>query len=213
MGTVKRQFRQRDSSIGPSVRRAAAILETADLPDRAVKPHDIGGAGALVQSVHVLGDQGEPRLPPAPLGQDLVRAVGRGGRDQLAPPVIPLPDGARVPAKSLRRGEVFRARVLPEPGRAAKPTTRGEPTTEGRPTAVGNAGRRPTVTRILILGQRNIRRCAATPTTGGRLTAVGNAGRRPAVTRILIVRRRCIKGRAAAKPTTGGRPTVVGNAG
>ena len=54
------------------------------------------------------------------LGEDVMRGVGLARGNHLPPPVVPLPDQARIAREGFGRGEGFGAEVLPESVGAAK---------------------------------------------------------------------------------------------
>ena len=76
----------------------------------------IDAAGALVQVIDVLGDQGQARQAPAQFGDRQVGRIGLGREYLLAPPFVPAPDQRRVVAKGLDRGQARRIEVFPEAG-------------------------------------------------------------------------------------------------
>src|SRR5208283_4773694 len=98
------------------VRPIGAANGAAHPPDIAVELEDSPAARAVVQTIHVLGDEGKPRFAGFQLRQGEVRRVGRGLGDQLTPPVVPLPHQARVARKSFGRGQIFGPVILPQAG-------------------------------------------------------------------------------------------------
>jgi hypothetical protein len=89
-------------------------------PDIAVDFQDARAPGEVVQTIDVLGDQSEGGLSGFQTDQRVVRRVGCGLGNDLATPVVPLPDEARIARKSFGSGEVFGAKILPEPACAAE---------------------------------------------------------------------------------------------
>src|SRR4051812_18046913 len=84
------------------------------MPDRAVHSDDSFRSGRFVQTVDVLRDDREARKPPAPGGEDLVRAIGAAAGDEAAAPVVPAPHQAWIPRERLRRRELLRPEIPPQ---------------------------------------------------------------------------------------------------
>ena len=94
VGAAARAFRHDVMFFG---RDDAALDETAVLEQVAVKLDDILAAGALVQAVHVLGDERQARHQGGQPGQGNMARIGFGTGDELAAPAVPAPDQLGVP--------------------------------------------------------------------------------------------------------------------
>ena len=82
------------------------------LDDRETHP----AAGSLVQTIDILGDQGEGGEAFFQLNQRQMPGIRGGSADQLSAPGIPFPDQARIAAKGFGRGQLFRSEALPKTG-------------------------------------------------------------------------------------------------
>src|SRR5436190_445354 len=87
------------------------LCKTFCATDIAVKFDNIATAGALVEAVHVLGDQSEAWQTAFEFHQRVVTGVGQDFGDQLAPPGIPFPDEFWVALKRFRRGQVLGSEI------------------------------------------------------------------------------------------------------
>src|SRR5439155_14728120 len=108
-------------------RPVPAAARTLHAPDIAVELQRSAAAGSFMQTVHVLGDQGEIGLGGLEMNQGSMSRVGLGFSDQSATPVIPLPNQARIFRERLGRCQIFGFVLLPETIGAA----------EGRDAALG----------------------------------------------------------------------------
>lgn len=77
---------------------------------------DVAAAGALVEAVHVLGDERELREEFFHFDQSEVGGIWFGIGDEFAPPFVPFPDEAGISPEGARRGEVFGAIFGPKAG-------------------------------------------------------------------------------------------------
>lgn len=84
--------------------------------DIAVEVDGILAAGAGVEVVDVLGDEGEVGGVLFEVGQGVVGGVGVGAGDEFAAPDVPLPDQAGVAGEGFWGGEVFGAVAGPQAG-------------------------------------------------------------------------------------------------
>src|ERR1041385_1349519 len=82
--------------------------------DVAVEFDDIAASGALVQTVHVLGNDGELRHATLPFHEREVAGIGMRSGDQFASPGIPFPDEFWVAPKRFGRGHLLRPESRPE---------------------------------------------------------------------------------------------------
>ncbi len=94
-------------------------------PEVSVQLDRVSISGPVMQAVHVLRNQRKGRrtlgrLSPLELHQRQVPCVRPGLPDHAAPPIVPLPDQARVFRKRFGRGELFRGEVPPEAIGSAK---------------------------------------------------------------------------------------------
>ena len=94
------------AGIGPRVNNFV-FLEAFCAREVAVKFDDPPAASAVVQAVHVLGDESKLRKKPFHFHERPVGGIGLRGGEEFAAPFIPLPDEARVTTERARRGEVF----------------------------------------------------------------------------------------------------------
>lgn len=115
-GTSWRQFVERGIEIAPDLPAAG----TAKKPDVAVNLQYMTAARAVVQTVDILSNQGEPLFPPFEVGEGKVAGI-RGDRGDLLPsPVIPFPNQHRIAGERLGSRQIFRAELTPQPFRSTK---------------------------------------------------------------------------------------------
>jgi hypothetical protein len=80
-------------------------------------PQRVGIAGALVQVVDVLADDGQHTGPARGIGSKRpVAGVGLRSAHTFAPLGIPVPDALRVGAKALFAGQLSRVEARPQAG-------------------------------------------------------------------------------------------------
>ena len=115
VGAVGRHLWEGNNFVEPAIRSILASAPAPNLPDGSMEANDVTGTGALMQAVDVLGDQGEVIESAAPARKNFVGLVRLTTRDELTPPLIPLPDKVRVFSKGFGCGETFGTIGLPEP--------------------------------------------------------------------------------------------------
>jgi hypothetical protein len=119
MWTSRRQVREGHRPIFPVARSRCARCRAAQVPDRAVIADDVLRACALVESIDILSDEGEP-VAAAPLGDDVMCRIRLARCDARATPVVPFPDEPRVACECLRRREILRSERFPQSLRPRK---------------------------------------------------------------------------------------------
>jgi hypothetical protein len=72
--------------------------------DVTVQFDDVVTAGPLVQTIYVLGDQGELRYAPLEFSQSQVARIRFGLGDQFPPPGVPLPNQLGIASEGLGSG-------------------------------------------------------------------------------------------------------------
>src|SRR6478672_11125641 len=106
--------------VAPCERAATARPPASQLEDRSVQPYQAARPGAHVQVVHVLRDDVPAWARLRPPREHPVRSVRVTSEDLFAAPGVPFPDGLRIARERLRRREIRRAEVAPQPARATK---------------------------------------------------------------------------------------------
>ena len=101
--------------VEPAIRSILASAPALHFPDGSMEADDVTGAGAFMQAVDILGDEREVIEPTAPARKNFVGLVRLTTRDELTPPLIPLPDKVRVFSKGFGGGEAFGTIGLPVP--------------------------------------------------------------------------------------------------
>jgi hypothetical protein len=90
--------------------------ETFGALNIAVEFDDVAAAGALVEAVHVLGNEGKAGQALFHFDEREVGGIGPGGGDEFAAPVIPFPDEAGVFEESAGSGELLGLESRPQAG-------------------------------------------------------------------------------------------------
>lgn len=83
--------------------------------DAAVQLHHVPAAGPRVQTVHVLGHEGEVWDPALECRQRLMSPVRCGCCNEIAPLLVPLPYQVGISGERLRGRELLRIVARPEP--------------------------------------------------------------------------------------------------
>ena len=89
-------------------------LGTPDFPEVAVNFKEVLAPCLEVKAIHVLSDEGEMRDLSFEIDQRCVAGVNGEARDEIAAPVVELPDQFRVPRKGLRRRQFHDIVVAPQ---------------------------------------------------------------------------------------------------
>ena len=127
---------------GIAVRTTRGLVSAADIDldpaifhrtsiavDIAVKFYDGTAAGALMQAVDILCDEGQLRQQSLKRRDSRMCRIGACRGKHFPPPLIPLPDQGRVTLESGLGCQIFGAVIGPEPG---LPVTKGGYTALGR---------------------------------------------------------------------------------
>jgi hypothetical protein len=80
-----------------------------------VKSNDPARAGALMQTIDILGNESHVTVTAGPGREDGMGTVRLAAGDQLTSPVVPFPNQRRVSPERVRRGQILWSMSAPQP--------------------------------------------------------------------------------------------------